>query len=97
MSGHTPGPWQAYPGFLNDADYRVYDVDGEFLTTADDTHAANARLIAAAPDLLEALDWLLACVTADKSAEKYPGDHDDRLELAKACARTALAKAMGAP
>lgn len=61
MSGHTPGPWT--PKF--DESYNVIGGDGatiaqckfiSFLVrrSADEV-AANARLIAAAPDLLEAL------------------------------------------
>jgi len=46
-------------------------------------------------DLLEALDWLLASITADPANERYPGDKEDRLLLACAAARTAIAKATG--
>ena len=57
--------------------------------------AANARLIAASPDLLEALDWLLASIEADPKGERYPGDGEERLLLARASARAAIAKATG--
>ena len=61
-SKHTPGPWFVQPGFLT-----IYNMDGGDygLTCAvasvldkqpgRDAAEANARLIAAAPDLLEAL------------------------------------------
>jgi hypothetical protein len=55
---HTPGPWNAY---LPDADsehyYEVHDGYGRTATVyGDDSEAAaNARLIAAAPELLAAL------------------------------------------
>jgi hypothetical protein len=56
---------------------------------------ANARLIAAAPDLAEALDWLLASIEADPANDRYPGDREERLTLACGGARIALAKALG--
>jgi hypothetical protein len=52
---HTPGPW-------SDRNGRIFQTDREELTIANvgrafdgDYSPANARLIAAAPDLLEAL------------------------------------------
>lgn len=59
MSEHTPGPW--HTGTHEDA-HIVYDGDCGFVADAgrDDgeaeTEAANARLIAAAPDLLAACE-----------------------------------------
>lgn len=58
VAKHSPGPWEAFPGGFNDAGYDVYDADGNFLTTDIQVHVANARLIAAAPDLLEAAQGL---------------------------------------
>ena len=50
---HTPGPWHRRHGY-------IVEINGGVLanvpfTTGDDEDKANARLIAAAPDLLEAL------------------------------------------
>ena len=42
---HTPGPWTAHP-----ATHRISDRDGVIVTQS--FSAADARLIAAAPDLL---------------------------------------------
>lgn len=61
MSKHTPGPWARYGSIIrsiacNDrkiADVRVIDDEGQ----------ANARLMAAAPDLLEALEAALTILT----------------------------------
>ena len=56
---HTPGPWkasQSHKGYW----FIEYDQGGEAYTmTTLECHEANARLIAAAPDMLDALEWLL--------------------------------------
>lgn len=72
---HTPGPWNVYEsddgheirmGRANDSisypshcivtyDHMIYPVDGEQYEEAE----ANARLIAAAPELLEALEGMV--------------------------------------
>ncbi|MEN6665525.1 MAG: hypothetical protein ABFD85_16170 [Phycisphaerae bacterium] len=88
MSGHTPGPW-VYKGFVVDSDFsgwrvylptkyrRVIDVEGTSAAEAD----ANARLIAAAPDLLAALKAVVAFTGA------HGGPYAD--------ARAAITKAEG--
>lgn len=67
MSGHTPGPWGARPTDPSEAvdfwwlvsrDNR--DIGAINGSATDPVAQANARLIAAAPDLLEALVGLLA-------------------------------------
>lgn len=68
MSNHTPGPWQLRYALLDPQEVRaVGDADGSFVADCATTSrsieeiAANARLIAAAPDLLHeieaALQW----------------------------------------
>ena len=56
---HTPGPWKVYEDSHSDA-YEVMpdqcDV-GDTIAVYGRTRKANARLIAAAPDLLHALKW----------------------------------------
>ena len=102
MSKHTPGPWTA-----TFEDYRwVIDCQGEFgpkkalAVTAGffPKHEANARLIAAAPDLLEALKLahkaLEAIADEMTVGERYTnaGQHlIDSLEPSRA----AIAKATG--
>jgi hypothetical protein len=59
MSKHTPGPWVAeeYPVSPDHTVWGVCDGNGRLMT---DIHTeADARLIAAAPELLQALRWLL--------------------------------------
>lgn len=60
MRRHTPGPWKVgnwYDGRLAVvvADVSDYSIVAE-LTAGKRAHESNARLIAAAPDLLEALE-----------------------------------------
>lgn len=69
----------------------VYADDAPYLETL-----ANARLIAAAPDLLEALDWAIAEIEGRTRYE--PNDiyeAEDQRENALDCARSAIAKALG--
>lgn len=63
MSGHTPGPWR--PSKLTKS-WGVYDADGTSVAKVGDAFGvaaerreADARLIAAAPALLEALELLM--------------------------------------
>ena len=63
MTQHTPGPW--YPTAHSSGRYSVVCAHAYDIATIDDrgngagVNAANARLIAAAPDLLAALRGLL--------------------------------------
>lgn len=99
---HTPGPWSVDPDFdaVDDGDYtrEVFDDPEQRLVatvhgdTAEEA-AANARLIAAAPDLLEACKAALAIF--DERRDKYlpRGISDD--EFADTVLRPAIAKAEG--
>jgi hypothetical protein len=92
---HTPGPWVASPairsGFTIDAKCDPWMI----VTTSDEEGRygsieteANARLIAAAPDLLEALQALA------NMAESFPSElHKDHPDVI--AARAAIAKATG--
>lgn len=76
----TPGPWQH-----NHLDFlQICDADGEVRGCAPIAHIAggkngetraearaNARLIAAAPDMAETLDWIFSLVNSD---EWYDGN-----------------------
>lgn len=91
-ANHTPGPWaisQSH-GFRTGAPANAYTINGACGTVATTpnpnvaSNAANARLIAAAPELLAALQALL---------EVVPQTYDCRHELADA--RAAVARATG--
>jgi hypothetical protein len=91
---HTPGPWffhrdeLLHDGRPNGSLHLVADVDQEGNGLDWQTNEANARLIAAAPDMLEALRRLEAMVRI------LPPDMDAP-DSALAQARAAIAKATG--
>ena len=92
MSGgkHTPGPW-ALDQSSQISCVSAFDVNGEFIGIAYMTlpnHEANARLIAAAPDLLDALKRL------ESATRILPPDMDEP-DSPLAQARAAIAKAEG--
>jgi len=72
MSEHTPGPWKIFDGWGSSRFAPVIvdgipDVDGKcvancicHIASTNDDKAANARLIASAPDLLAALEKAVA-------------------------------------
>jgi len=75
MSAHTPGPWHAGIGNgegsifsdsgrtrLEDGGTTLYPICSYNRGWNADEDAANARLVAAAPDLLEALRATLRCL-----------------------------------
>ena len=88
---HTPGPWAVDPKTLavyapdrhgHAAAVRVAEC-GRTLLPADEIRA-NAALVAAAPDLLAALQWALAQIE-----DSLDPDHRAALESAHACVRRA--------
>ena len=72
---HTPGPWVVYDDSNNGKTNRI-EIAARGKTVARIYHSVpeedlpNARLIAAAPDLLEALQYMVnACPAIDPSGE----------------------------
>jgi hypothetical protein len=92
---HTPGPWFKNRGFLigsDGSDVVAADLGlGLGADNGDGIRKANARLIIAAPDLLEALQDLF---DADMEHFLMGDGKDDQIE-AIAKARAAIAKATG--
>jgi hypothetical protein len=70
-------------------------VEGGLVLADDNENEANARLIAAAPELYEALAELEAALLDGLCNSGVPGFDPDRLERARFAARSALAKARG--
>jgi len=105
MSKHTPGPWwlgrdPSHFGSLTSITGGS-DSTGGIRSVAEvggldiDEAEANARLIAAAPDMLEALhDVLRYCVTPSGLPDKNKGRTPEQ-DAAMAKAKAAIAKAEG--
>lgn len=109
MTEHTPGPWRWYgTNFLDagtvDEPTTILNIgfgyDGLF--GGDPPNEADALLIAAAPDLLEALQSLIGQYVAfvaqgeyelrtQRERTQFLAEHDARLNAAQA----AIAKALG--
>ena len=87
---HTPGPWHLgkegyyFQSVRDQNEHITADVN---ITRSDGEGGANARLIAAAPDLLAALEAII------KMIGPYAGQ--GRMDAEIAAARSAIAKARG--
>jgi hypothetical protein len=111
---HTPGPWEiehcrnedgspflsisgqgSFGAWL--ADIQPGSVNGKPMDVGP-RHEANARLIAASPDLLAALEWSMRCMGDYLSADSQEGRDHCYKDLAHAHreAIKAIAKAKGA-
>jgi hypothetical protein len=84
--GYTPGPWFAKQ-YAGKKVISIFPLAGPTFATLDvgptsrrDIQKANARLIAAAPELLEALKNLLNCIYSD--SEDSPAHWDSLLDKA---------------
>lgn len=101
---HTPGPWKYHEelgaqfSMVGNSDYVVAGIPNETWTGCEDDlpiQRANARLIAAAPDLLEALETAashvcsLLCPSVKRTGEEWT--HSKECEQVRA----AIAKAKG--
>lgn len=87
---HTPGPWQAIKWTCNAPTTVLVDDFTEFTkkrVVAECSKTADARLIAAAPELLAALRAMLTHMGMDEDEWNKPTFDQ---------ARTAIAKATGA-
>lgn len=103
---HTPGPWSCAPIWRGPETKVHAEFEGRRVALAEvftmheaGEKEANARLIAAAPDLLRALidlgDWLAYGMSKADGAEPTAEDHA-ACERVSAQARAAVDKATGA-
>lgn len=107
MSGHTPGPWHVEPDIRVDKDLNGHPRGEQYIAGYDivSEHGAvvgcegiegdgeaNARLIAASPDLFEALVMLVD--SADNVAHTY---NTSLMDQAIDFARDTIRKAKGEP
>ena len=82
--GISPTPWTKAGDIVDDNEGRV------IFNAYEDDDYANARLIAAAPDLYEALAAMLAC-----AEKEFPFTTGSGMSIAMDMARKALKKAAG--
>ena len=102
MAAHTPGPWAVY---LPEHDVTAWDEDADrtitvALMSSDESEEiceANARLIAAAPDLLEAAQAALTLNpdTYAIGSSQRGSDTEWDLQRKQDALRTAIAAATG--
>ena len=91
MSKHTPGPWRVVK---HD---KLVVVDDERMTImcnfpyslSVEQNMADARLIAAAPELLEALQSIAECCDEDHAARDYASRQTEIRGIARAAIRKA--------
>jgi len=98
MTKHTPGPWE----LCDEGDYGDFDGLSQVILgddrrlcavhVSDDETRANARLIAAAPELLKALKWAMRGIP--KYAQRIKGQNEGYCDGWDA-AHAAIAKAEG--
>ena len=79
---HTPGPWHIGKGL------RIIGANSQRVAVCDDNEATpgmdNARLIAAAPDLLEALTMLYDSITDERADEVFRKEALDKAHAIRA-------------
>jgi hypothetical protein len=93
MSQHTPGPWavDSTKSFYVFGPARLSEQAGPFICNA--STQANARLISAAPDLLDALRALMALdVKGHALADRLQFSDSGRALLDQCCAAIEKAK-----
>jgi hypothetical protein len=102
MNKHTPGPWRAQPREGFEGEWEVVSTcEIEWLIAAAAPHIdgdpdeANARLIAAAPELLEALVGLMRVMPVLPADAKTIRGIEQQYDAAHRAARAAIAKAKG--
>lgn len=80
---HTPGPWYVEDGFVWRDNETIADPHCSLLFDSEEMED-NARLIAAAPDLLAALESLLAVCVEELDDKRTPEMRQARNAIAKA-------------
>lgn len=96
MDKHTPGPWHiikhATPAYSPQFGIYAEGQQNDLAHVINDNAAANAKLIAAAPELMAACEAAMAF--AEGHPDRTVGWHDLRLQLC-VMLRSAIARAEG--
>jgi hypothetical protein len=105
---HTPGPWHVDPHAVGDIEcghgtiaiainratgFRVPAGNEAVADITKDEAHANARLMAAAPDMLKALEAIAAVLNLDDENSHVCDDREGAISRAYGTARAAIAKA----
>ena len=107
MGGYTKGPWEAVQ--LAEGKFSIFTPAFPYrdalvvLDSSQDVHEgyrtietpANAKLIAAAPEIYEALKLAEDALRTSYNVADYPADGESKQDIALASARAAIAKAEG--
>lgn len=102
--GHTKGPWTVAKGVPHvDRTTDVLGASGVYVAACNESFAiqwqeklANARLIAAAPELLEAVQSLKKAF-GDPITRRALGGHSEQQQIAILNASAAISRATGSP
>ena len=88
MAEHTPGPWTTTPHQFGGC-WWVHTLDGDIQVSGGCRDEENARLISAAPGMLEALVAIRDCTFVDRERALDTPCHDciDQVDAAIAKAR----------
>lgn len=87
MAKHTPGPWKTIPS-PHGRKYQCVQFGADEMYTSLEMRAADARLVAAAPDLLAIVKSILGWADLCECGEPF---------CRTTLARAAIAKAEGSP
>lgn len=82
MSGHTPGPWKLQKHGSMGQGVVMYFVNDT--TSIGTSNEADAKLIASAPDLLDALTRIVAAMDDHNGDEIVPAVRAAKIAIAKA-------------
>ena len=95
---HTPGPWKTHAGASGQV-HAVFGADGKYVAKVDaypvrttDENDANARVIAAAPELLKSLSLCAAWLEANRPLEANRKSEAAREAIQAARAAIALTR-----
>lgn len=97
-SAHTPGPWRVSAGLIVADGHAVASYSGgpESTINYDTRHTdANARLIASAPAMLDALRLVMPRLLELDKLTHRPGEGETSAGLAAIAVRVAIAQAVG--
>ena len=90
MSKHTPGPWEKGHSIIRTSADLICESPGGFPWAHENKQSeANANLIAAAPELLEALETVLRVALKLECYETLQGDYSGTVEAARAAIKKA--------